>query len=151
MGTLGCEFYQYEKKKNGIDDIPNCVLHKEDYRQNCIVYGADMNTPLATCIQKLNIQDTCDEFLHQDCDYSLAEASLIAEPGTIADASHCQELCSIFIDSLGCKYWVFEDEAPTADHASHCTLYKTSEGIMTSCNVIHGPKSPYHDECGPIV
>ena len=40
--TLGCEFYQWEKKKDGIDDINNCILHKEDCRQNCAVYGADM-------------------------------------------------------------------------------------------------------------
>ena len=40
--TLGCEFYQWERKRDGIDDINNCVLYEEDYRQNCFVYGADM-------------------------------------------------------------------------------------------------------------
>ena len=104
---------------------------------------------MATCIQKKGITDTCDLFINQDCNYDLAEVSLEAEPGTIADASHCQELCGIFIDSLGCKYWVFKDENHTIDKSTHCTLYKTAGSIIDSCNAVHGPKSPFHDECGP--
>ena len=104
---------------------------------------------LATCIQKQYITNTCDEFIHQDCNYDLGEVSLEAKPGTIADASHCQALCGIFINSLGCRYWVFKGEHHTPDKSTHCTLYKTASSIYGSCNAIHGPKSPFHDECGP--
>ena len=74
-----------------------------------------------------------------------------AEPGKVADASHCQELCGKYIDSLGCRYWVFEDESHTSDNSTHCTLYKTADSVIDSCNAIHGPKSPFHDECGPVL
>merc|ERR1711944_4184 len=143
--TLGCLFYTYEKEHQG---STYCTLFTEDYRQNCGLYGANMDTDLTTCIQKQGITNTCDEFINQDCDYSSAGIALEAEPGTIADPSHCQELCGIFMDSLGCRYWVFQDENHTDDHSTRCTLYKSADNIVDSCNAYHGPKSPFHSECG---
>lgn len=144
-----CEFYQFEKYDETAQDT-KCSLFTADYRQECDIYGGDMDTDLATCIKKLDVSNTCDLFINHDCDYSYEEVALEAEPGSIIDAFHCQDLCSIFVNSLGCRYWVFTDQDTSPDHSTHCTLYKSATNIIDSCNYIHGPQDPYRYDCGPI-
>jgi len=147
--TLGCMFYRYEKM-NAELNTSYCTLLKEDYRRNCGIYGADMDTDLTSCIEKNDISNTCDEFIKEDCDYSLEEIAFDVVPGSISNTGDCKEMCDIFSDVYGCRYYVFEDENNNPDHSSRCTLYKSSDNMIHSCNVIHGPKSPYHSQCGPV-
>jgi len=146
--TEGCRFYQF-KKYDETSKMTLCSLYSADYRQNCGYYAADADTDLTTCIQKQGITDSCDDFINHDCNYSFEEVALEAAPGTIGDEYHCQDLCNIFKDSLGCKYWVFSDHYHNDDDSTHCTLLKTYTNVIESCNAIHGPDKPMHSECGP--
>jgi len=146
--TDGCKFYQF-KKYDETSSMTLCTLYTADYRQNCGIYAADADTDLTTCIQKKGITNTCDYFINHDCNYSFEDVALEAAPGTIADEYHCQELCNIFKDSLGCQYWVFSYGEYNEDNSTHCTLLKAFTTVIESCNAVHGPDHPMHNECGP--
>ena len=89
-------------------------------------------------------QDSCDLFLNEDCEYT-ETVVYDADPGSIADASHCQELCQLFEASLNCHYWTFQGSQWTSDHSTHCTLY---DGMnMGSCQAREGPEEPHHNKC----
>jgi len=148
--TANCLFYRHDKY-NEQYMMTYCELLTDDYRQNCGVYGADLDTPLDVCILKTVVDNTCDDFISQDCDYSLVDVALEAVPGTIVDPGHCQDLCGIMASSLECRYWVFQDEFSSDDKTTHCTLYKSMANIVESCNSYHGPATPLRSMCGPII
>ena len=102
------------------------------------------DTPLDVCLAKQNIQDFCDEFIHENCNFT---GNMIMEPivGSIVDARHCQRTCKLFEEDLNCKYWVFESAESTEDKSTHCTLYDAFD--VADCDRIIGPEAPLHSEC----
>ena len=83
--------------------------------------------------------------MQEDCLYNEKKV-YEANPGTVLDAAHCQEICVNLGDAFGAKYWVFEAGLYSTDGQSHCTLYE--EFNPGACTVIQGPETPNLDECG---
>jgi len=135
------KFFRY-KSANGSNI---CECYAEDYRQDCAFVGGNQDTPADKCLSKANIpHDSCDLFLQEDCEYTEAVV-FEAAPGSIADASHCQELCELFEISLNCHYWTFQSSQYTPDQSTHCTLY---EGFNAgTCTSVLGPEEPHHKDC----
>ena len=80
---------------------------------------------------------TCDRFMEEDCVYT-ADVTFHPEIGSIADYSHCQELC---ITLEPCQYWVYK--ADTFD----CILYND---FRASCASVSGPMAPIIELCPGI-
>merc|ERR1712156_619566 len=136
-----CEFYSY----NGTKVNPECYYYTADYRQDCSVYAGTRDAALDVCIRMVGFNHKCDEFLLNDCDYSGGILVEEARRGSIVDAYHCQDYCSIY-ESLGCDYWVFES-ADTAPLGTICKLY-TFNFNPSICKVHHGPQeSNYQEAC----
>ena len=66
------------------------------------------------------------------------------------DALKCQQLCIDQKDNLKSKYWTFESETTTNDGLPLCTLYNDYKDVLNTCKAVHGPKVPFHEDCGPI-
>ena len=111
---------------------------------NVVLLLLFQNTPLDVCLSKQDVENKCDLFIHENCEYN-GTVALVATPGSIVDASHCQRFCKLFEVDLDCRYWVFESALVTTDKSTHCTLYKSFD--VTTCDVILGPEAPLHSEC----
>ena len=166
-----CEYYRFVR-----DVAPGtrCTLFTEDYRRRCAVYGGNQvsiilyyihwykrvlfrlytyigfislqDTELSDCIQKDNLDNTCDLFLQENCQYSGNEV-FRAEPGSVIDAFECQEFCKLFESGSTCRYWKFEVAETSPNNGTSCILYDSWD--PKSCTSIHGPYEPYHYKCGP--
>ena len=82
--------------------------------------------------------NTCDKILKQDCDYL---GDYLFSTDNIADSKHCQELCEQY-EVLGCRYWVFQQNANGDKH--DCLLLKGDE---RNCAMTGGAASPSINEC----
>merc|ERR1711996_103687 len=127
------------KKYDGPAGLP------EEACQDFAFVGGNQDTPADKCLSKKDIpHDSCDLFSQEDCEYTEAVV-FEAAPGSIADASHCQELCELFEISLNCHYWTFQSSQYTPDQSTHCTLY---EGFNAgTCTSVLGPEEPHHKDC----
>ena len=98
-------------------------------------------------LKQFDSDEDCDQWAHQNCDYN-GNVVLRTTPGSIADASHCQQMCEVFYD-VGCRYWVFEAyQIHPEDHSTRCVLYDSASFI---CKGLLGPQNskitPYHQKC----
>ena len=116
-------------KKNVFEGSPNFFYQDVD---------------LDVCIKEQR-EDDCDLFLKEDCAYDESNLVFEADPGSIVDAPHCQDLCELFAASLQCNYWVYEDAEFSADNGSHCSLYKAVD--LDTCKTVLGPKSVPVADC----
>ena len=81
---------------------------------------------------------SCQNWVHEDCDYPEEAIYIDMSPGDIRDSKHCQGLCDDL--SSSCKYWVFEESN------FHCTLYREFD-VYLACSATNGPQYPHRADC----
>ena len=89
------------------------------------------------------VEDSCDNYGHEDCVFAEDDIFFDTTPGSIVDASHCQQLCQVF--DPDCQYWVFTSNQASTDGSSHCILYESFS--LGSCEAVNGPQYPLRGEC----